>query len=186
MLGKSDGAVLVVGGEVGVVVDGAAEVGVAVVGFTVDGATEVGAGVTEHPAVLLTSATTASLHCPLISRFDTQKNAPPLHENCPPLVVLRSAMTWTASAALAFEPVPPQSEMQKPKTTYSTRHELEMRSWLVIWFQWSLKYCLGVKLTLLGSALNMSFANDANMTAALIDPRPVPSTPSDTGLVTPL
>jgi len=117
MLGKSDGAVLVVGGEVGV-----AEVGVGVVGVAVDGAAEVGVGVAicEHPAVLLTSATTASLHCPLISRFDTQKNAPPLHENCPPLVVLRSAMTWTASAALAFEPVPPQSEMQKPKTTYET------------------------------------------------------------------
>ena len=70
----------------------------------------------EHPAVLLTSATTASLHCPFMSVCATQKNAPPLQENSPLLVVLRSTMTWTAWAALAFEPVVPQSEMQKPKT----------------------------------------------------------------------
>ncbi len=37
----------------------------------------------EHPPVSLTSATTASLHRPLVSCRATQKNAPPLHENCP-------------------------------------------------------------------------------------------------------
>ena len=48
------------------------EAGIAVVGF------EVGF---EHPAVFCTSATTASLHCPLVSLYAAQKNAPPLHEN---------------------------------------------------------------------------------------------------------
>lgn len=79
MLGFSDGAALVVGRKVGLL-----EVGIAVVGVAVS---------FEHPAVLLTSATTASLHRPFMSAFATQKNAPPLHANCPLLVVLRSAMT---------------------------------------------------------------------------------------------
>ena len=48
------------------------EAGIAVVSF------EVGF---EHPAVFCTSATTASLHCPLVSLYAAQKNAPPLHEN---------------------------------------------------------------------------------------------------------
>ncbi len=95
------------GGDVGVPGVGGC-VGIAVVGIEV--------GLDKHPTVLLTLATTASLHCPFMSSFATQKNTPPLHENCPLLVILRSTMTWTAWAALAFEPVALQSEMQKPKT----------------------------------------------------------------------
>jgi hypothetical protein len=77
----------------------------------------VGIGVTcccapEHPAVLTTSPTTASLHAPPTSSTLTQKKAPPLHENAPLLYVFRSAVIWTAWAAFVFEPVPPQSEMQ--------------------------------------------------------------------------
>lgn len=87
LVGGEDG-LLVVGDDVGVLVVG--EVGIAVVGVAVGIAV---VGVALHPAVLLTSATTASLHCPFISAFATQKNAPPLHANCPLLVVLRSAMT---------------------------------------------------------------------------------------------
>ena len=61
---------MVVGSEVGFDVEGALVVGelVGIVGL-------------EHPAVSLTSATTASLHKPLVSSNATQKNAPPLQAN---------------------------------------------------------------------------------------------------------
>ncbi len=103
MLGEFNGEPVVDGDNVV-----GASVGCAVVGVKVG---------FEHPAVFCTSATTASLHCPLISVYATQKNAPPLHVNSALLNVLRSDMTWTAWAALAFDPVGPQSEMQKPKIT---------------------------------------------------------------------
>lgn len=80
-----------------------------VVGFGVMPAT------VEHPAVLRTSLTTASLHAPPVSLLLTQKKAPPLHENTPLLYVLRSAVIFTACPAFAFEF--PQSEMQWPNTT---------------------------------------------------------------------
>lgn len=79
-----------------------------------------------------------------------------MHENWPLLYVLRSDMIWTAWAEFAFEPVPLQSEMQKPKTT------------------------------LFGCWSNKLFAKDENRAPALIAPAPVPPTPSVTGLVTPL
>ena len=69
----------------------------------------------EHPAVLRTSLTTASLHAPPVSLLLTHKKAPPLHENTPLLYVLRSAVIFTACPAFAFEF--PQSEMQWPNTT---------------------------------------------------------------------
>jgi len=65
-------------------------------------------------------------------------------------------MIWTAWAAFVFEPVPPHSEMQKPKTT------------------------------LLGCWLNKSFAKDENSEPALIPPGAAPPTPYVVGLVTPL
>jgi len=43
-----------------------------------------------HPAVLLTSPTTASLHAPFVSCCATQKKAPPLHSNSPSLISFRS------------------------------------------------------------------------------------------------
>ena len=110
----------------------------------------------EHPAVLLTSATTVSLHAPLLSCAATQKKAPPLQANSPLFTVLRSVMICAAWAALALDPVPPQSEIQCPKTT------------------------------LCGSESNISFAKLPNILAALSDPDPVPSTPSMAGRVTPL
>ncbi len=67
MLGEFDGEPVVEGDNVV-----GSLVGIAVVGF------EVGF---EHPLVFCTSATTASLHCPLKSLYVTQKNAPPLHAN---------------------------------------------------------------------------------------------------------
>ncbi len=86
-----------VGIDVGFELVGATEVGLAVtwlasvgfddvgvdVGFKDVGIDEVVGAPDEHPAVLLTSATTASLHKPLVSCSATQKKAPPLHENCP-------------------------------------------------------------------------------------------------------
>ncbi len=86
-------------------------------GFTAVVGWAVGLGVTcgieaEHPAVLTTSPTTASLHVPPVSWRLTQKKAPPLHANAPLLYVLRSVMIWTAWAEFVLEPVPPQSEMQ--------------------------------------------------------------------------
>ena len=59
------------GESVGLAVVGALVVGL-VVGF------ELGF---KHPLVVCTSATMASLHCPLISLYATQKKAPPLHAN---------------------------------------------------------------------------------------------------------
>ena len=71
----------------------------------------------EHPAVLLTSATTASDHAPPASWRATQKKAPPLQANAPPSLSLRSEVTCAAWTALMLEPVPPQSDIQWPKTT---------------------------------------------------------------------
>ncbi len=53
------------------------------VGFNVVGMDDVVGIPDEHPTVSLTSATTASLHRPLVSCKATQKKAPPLHKNCP-------------------------------------------------------------------------------------------------------
>jgi hypothetical protein len=71
-LGENVGTGLFVGEFDGVEVGD--EVGIAIVGFKVG---------FEHPTVFCTSATTASLHCPLVSLYAAQKNAPPLHENSP-------------------------------------------------------------------------------------------------------
>jgi hypothetical protein len=111
----------------------------------------------EQPAVLLTSSTTLSLHAPPLSWTATQKKAPPLQAYSPLLTVFRSVVICNAWSALAFEPVPEQSEIQWPNTT------------------------------LFGSESNISFARLPNMLAALYCPTPDPSTPSALiGLVTPL
>jgi len=59
------------------------------------------------------------------------------------------------------------------------------RKWLQ-WFEKLKIVGLILKLTLLGSCANKSFAKDVNSKAALIAPAPVPPTPSVIGLVTPL
>jgi len=101
----------------------------------------------EHPAVSLTSATTASDHAPPASSMATQKKAPPLQANSALLICLRWEVTCTAWAALMLELVPEQAVMQWPKTT------------------------------LFGSLSNNSLLKLPNKSAALICPPPLPSMP---------